>query len=431
MMCSLTLRRYFLFIGCLLSLAGKSRAQDFVYSDNIGSAQLYPSGNQLGYPVLNLNSSDKLELHFDDFDADVKNYYYTFQLCNSDWTIAPVSQFDYLGGFSQVQITDYQFSSVALIHYTHYHAVLPDKNCYPTHSGNFLLKVYLDGDTSKMAFSRRFLVLDQKVNINAQVLQPLDNNLLRTHQRLQFNLNTTAINPSNPLEQIRVVMLQNNRWDNATKDVRPTLYVGNDLQYKSEDAFLYPGGAEWRWADLQSFRFQSDRIARVLAAKNSTDIFLKTDGDRSQGIYIRYKDYNGVYFLQTTESIKPLFQSDYAAVHFTFAPPGAVPFPDKDVYLFGSLTDYGSADSSRMRFNGTKGVYETSLFLKMGYYSYAYATVDRNDPARKFSMDFTEGSHMETENNYTILVYYRPLGGRSDQLVGMKTFSSITGRPGF
>ncbi len=428
---SLPLTHYILSICCLLSLAGRSRAQEFIYSDNIASAQLYPSGNQLGYPVLRLNSSDKLELHFDDLDADVKNYYYTFQLCNSDWTPATVSQFDFISGFSQVQLSDYQFSSVALTHYTHYQAILPDRNCVPIHSGNFLLKVFLDGDTSRMAFSRRFLVLDQKTNINAQVLQPLDNNLLRTHQRIQFTLNTTAINPSNPLEQIKVVLLQNYRWDNAVKDVRPTVYNNNNLQYISEDAFLFPGGAEWRWADLQSFRFQSDRVQRVNSTKNATEIFLKPDGDRTQAIYVRYKDYNGQYFIQTTESINPLWQTDYATVHFYFVPAGNTPFPDKEVYLFGGLTNYGSDDSSRMRFNTEKGMYETSLFLKMGYYNYGYATVGREDPARKFLMDFTEGNHMETENTYTVLVYYRALGGRADELVGMSTFSSITGRPGF
>ncbi|MDR3712540.1 MAG: DUF5103 domain-containing protein [Puia sp.] len=427
----LQLLRHSLFVCCLLGVAGKSGAQDIIYSNNIASPQLYVSGNQLAYPVLHLNSSDKLELHFDDLDADVKNYYYTFQLCNADWTPAIVSQFDFINGFSQIQVSDYQFSSVALTHYTHYQAVIPDRNCIPIHSGNYLLKVFLYGDTSKMAFSRRFLVLDQKLGINAQVLQPLDNNLLRTHQRLQFELNTAAVNPANPLEQIKVVVLQNYRWDNASTNARPTIYINNKLQYNSEDAFLFPGGSEWRWADLQSFRFQSDRIQRVNNTKNATEIFLKPDADRSQGIYIRYQDYNGGYFIQTTESINTLLQTDYATVHFYFVPPANSPFPDKDVYLFGSLTGWATDDSSRMHFNKDRGAYETSLFLKMGYYSYGYTTIARDDPSRKFSMDFTEGNHMETENNYTILVYYRALGGRADELVGMSTISSITGRPGF
>ncbi len=54
-------------------------------------------------------------LMFDDLDADVKNYYYTYQLCNADWTPVQVSTFDYISGFAQNQITNYRYSSVALI----------------------------------------------------------------------------------------------------------------------------------------------------------------------------------------------------------------------------------------------------------------------------------------------------------------------------
>jgi len=128
-------------------------AQDMVYSRSIGSPQLYMQGYQMSYPIIRLNSSDQMELQFDDLDGDVKNYYYTFQLCNEDWTPADVSEFDYLKGFSQIKIDDYQNSSIAVTRYTHYHAVLPDPNCIPTHSGNYVLKVFLDGDTSKLAFT--------------------------------------------------------------------------------------------------------------------------------------------------------------------------------------------------------------------------------------------------------------------------------------
>ncbi len=431
MMRLLLLKHAILFIGCLMALRAWPQSPDSVYAGNISTAQLYMSGNQLAYPVLRLKSSDQLELHFDDLDGDVKNYSYTYQLCSIDWTPAIISTFDYINGFSQVRLSDYQYSSIALTHYTHYQAMIPDRNCTPIRSGNYLLKVFLDGDTSKLAFTRRFLVLDEKTNIGAMVLQPLDNNLLRTHQRIQFKVNTAAVNPADPLRQIKVVLLQNYRWDNAVRNIKPTFYSNNKLEYNNDDAFLFPGGKEWRWADLQSFRFQSDRVLRVNASKTSTEVFLKPDGDRSRQPYFYYKDYNGQYFIQTTESINPFTQTDYATVRFSFVPPGNAPFPDRDVYLFGRLTDYGKLDSSLMRFNADRGIYETTLFLKQGYYSYCYTTVDRNDPLRQFDLSLTEGSQMETENDYTILVYYLSFGGRADELVGMSTINTMTGRPGF
>jgi hypothetical protein len=415
----------FLLIGCVFCLAGRGQAPDSVWSAVVASPQLYTAGNQLGYPILRLNTPDQLELHFDDLDGDVKNYFYTYQLCNEDWTPAIVSEFDFIKGFSQVRISTYQFSSVALTRYTHYQALVPDPNCIPIHSGNYLLKVFMDGDTSKMVFTRRFLVTDARVNIHSQFLEPMDAGLARTHQRIQLRLNVSAVNPNDPMQQIKVVLLQNNRWDNAIHNVRPTFYSNNNLEYSNDNDFVFPGGQEWRWLDLQSFRYQSDRIQNVNYGKTSTEIFLRPDADRSRLSWYFYKDYNGLYYIQTTESINPLYQTDYARVRFAFVPPGNIPFPDRDIYLFGALTGYALNDVSRMSFNAVKGRYETSCFLKQGYYSYSYVTVDRNDPGGRASFEFTEGNHLETENDYMILVYYRALGARADELVGIQKFNSL------
>ncbi len=419
--------KMFLLIGCLAWLPGGAQTPDAVFA-NIGTPQLYMPGNQLGYPVLRLNSPDQLQLEFDDLDADVKNYSYTYQLCNADWMPAMISEFDYIKGFSQVRIGDYHYSSVALTRYTHFRATIPDASCIPRRSGNYLLKVFVDGDTSKLAFTRRFLVTDEKASIHAQMLQPQNYELARTHQKIQFTVNVSAVNPSNPLEQIKVVVLQNYRWDNAVRDVKPTFYTNNNLEYNNDNDFVFPGGMEWRWIDLQSFRYQSDRVRDATYGKTSTDIMAKPDADRSAMNYYFYQDYNGGYFVQTTESINPFYQTDYARVHFSFIPPGNVPFADRDVYILGKFAGYGLNDSTRLTFNAGKGRYEVSFFLKQGIYSYCYVTIDRNDPGRAASFAFTEGNHQETENDYMILVYYRALGAQADELIGRSTFNSLNGK---
>jgi hypothetical protein len=132
-----------------------------------------------------------------------------------------------------------------------------------------------------------------------------------------------------------------------------------------------------------------------------------------------------MYYLEPTESINPLWQSDYATVHFSFVPPGNTPFADKDVFLFGELSNYDLRDQSKMFYNSDKGIYETSLFLKQGYYDYMYVTIDKKDPKRMAVYDFTEGNLWETENEYTILVYYRELAGRADRLIGITRVNSL------
>jgi hypothetical protein len=409
-----------------LLAAGDIRAQvpDFVFSPSIGTPQLFVAGDQAAYPILRMNSPDQLELHFDDLDG-VKNYYYTVVLCNEDWTPAQVSEFDYIKGFSQIRIDNYTLSSVALTHYVHYQAVVPDPNCRLVHSGNYLLKVYLDGDTSKLAFTKRFLVVDSRVPIQSQLRTPQNPELSHTGQNIQFILNTGQINPANPLDQVKVDVLQNYRWDNVIRQLKPTFAVNNRLEYTNPDDINFEGGYEWRWIDLESFRFQSARVESVNYGKTATDIVAKPDAELSHREYYFIQDYNGKFLVRMTESYNPLYQADYATVHFSFVPPGGAAFPERDVYLLGRFTGGGLNDSTRMVFDPGTGRYERSFFMKMGYYSYSYVTVDRNDPSMKPSFALTEGNHVETENDYMILVYYRALGARADELVGMTRFNSL------
>ncbi|HUS01940.1 MAG TPA: type IX secretion system plug protein domain-containing protein, partial [Chitinophagaceae bacterium] len=173
----------------LLSHFADAQVADSIYKSNIKTVRLYNYGDQLSMPILNLNTNDQVELHFDDLQADVKYYYYTFQLCDRDWNPVILSQFDYLKGFTQMRITNYRFSSIAFSRYTHYQATIPDRSSYPIKSGNYLIKVFLDGDTSKVAFTKRLLVVDNKSTISARVTQPFSPQYFRTHQRLEFNVN--------------------------------------------------------------------------------------------------------------------------------------------------------------------------------------------------------------------------------------------------
>jgi hypothetical protein len=403
----------------------QAQTPDSVYTPNIYSVKLFLKGNQMSYPVLTLNGNDQMELEFDDLDADVKNYYYTYQLCNADWTPVQVSALDYISGFAQNQITNYRYSSVALIRYTHYQILLPENNSKPTLSGNYLLKVYLNNDDSKITFTRRLLVVQNAVTISPQILIPLNPQYSSTHQKLQFTINSKALNISNPFQQLHVVILQNNRWDNAIYMGNPSFYSGNNFVYNSDDSPLFPGGNQWRWLDLQSFRYQSDRIAKVDYQKNGTVITMKPDKDRSGLAYYFFTDNNGQYYIQTTDGVDPNWESDYGRVRFIYVPPDNTPIEGKDLYLLGEFTGYKINDASRMIFNPSSGAYEGSALMKMGFYNYAYVTVNSGDPHATASFEMTEGNHFETENNYDILVYYRPLGGRSDQLVGLYSLNTM------
>ncbi|WP_212006596.1 DUF5103 domain-containing protein [Chitinophaga sp. HK235] len=399
---------------------------DHVYYNNIKSVKFNQTGDPLSMPMYTIGTGEKLELSFDDMDNDVKNYYYSFVLCNADWTPAQVNQFDYMRGFSETRILNYKMSSVALQRYTHYSVQLPGTNSYPIKSGNYMLKVYLDSDTTQLAFTRRMYVVENKAGVAGFIQQPITPKLFRTHQKVNFEVNTGSLNIQNPFDQIKVVILQNYRWDNAIINLKPQFINGNTIKYNAEMDCIMPAGKEFRWIDLRSFRLQTERVRHSEYHSNSTDVFAVPDVERADKVYQFIKDLNGKYYLATIDDYDPNFEGDYASVHFSFLAPE--PYAGYDMYLFGEMTNYECNSNSKMTYNAASRAYEATLFLKQGYYNYIYGLVDKTVPNAKFNTEMTEGDYWETENNYTILLYFRPLGGRADELVSSVTLNSILNR---
>lgn len=404
----------------------QAQIPDHIYQPNIQSVKLFKYGDIYGYPVLRLNSADQLELHFDDMETNIKNYYYSFQLCNADWTPSNLQTFDYIRGFQSTRITTYRNSSISITRYTHYQATLPDRSSVPTKSGNYLLKVFLNNDTSALVLTKRFLVIDSKVAVAAQMMQPFNIQLSRTDQRVHIAVSTvnSQINTFSP-QDLKVVVLQNNIWPTAATVNRPTIYRGNYYEY-NDDATTFAAGREWRWVDLRSMRLMSDRVQKIVDTAKRIDIYVKPDAERRGQIYVYYRDLNGIYTLENSDGNNSFWQSDYAWVHFTYVPPARQAYAGKEVYLFGELTNYALDDAARMEFNSELGVYECTRYLKQGYYNYTYVSVDSKEKVTdRFSFANTEGNFNTTENNYTVLVYYRAFGARADELIGYALLNSI------
>lgn len=416
----------------LLPLALAAQKPDHIYYPNIRTVKLYRAGDMYSYPVLQLGAGEQLELHFDDTDNDVKYYYYSFQLCNADWTPANVQPYDYIRGFQTNRISTYRGSSIVQSRYTHYQALLPERNGGPTKGGNYLLKVFLNDDTSRLAFTKRLLVVNKKASVAGQVLQPFNGNLFQTHQRIQAGISVAGnqINPFSP-QDIKLVMLQNYNWRTASMANRPTLFRGNYYEYSDEEVTLFPAGKEWRWADLRSFRLRSDRVLKITDSDTSdrVDIYLNPDIDRRKQIYMYFRDINGLFICENNDNPNPFWQADYGWVHFTYVPSGNQQLPGRQVYVFGELTQYETDEQYKMTFNPEKGVYEAVLYLKQGYYNYSYVSLPENPQRGTVPVpENAEGNFWGTENVYMLLVYFRPFGARSDELIGYTLVNSAIQR---
>jgi hypothetical protein len=373
--------------------------------------------------VISLNEPTPLEISFDDFKADYQDYYYSVELRNADWTAVNLSAFDYLQGFNQNKINKFSVSSIATQSYFHYQFNFPNAQLRPTQSGNYILKVFKNGNTNEIVFTRRFFVTENQVSVVASVQEPFDGQISKTHQKIQFVLDVKKI-PFFQTDQISTAVIQNYRYNDVIAIAAPSFIRGNLLEYNSEDQYIFPAGKEARWLDLQNLRLRSDRIADLNSKERRTIVSVKPDLSRSSTAYYTFNDLNGGFMISNTESLQSENQNDYAQVNFTYMPKDRIPFMGQKLYLFGALTNNIVNKEAEMIFDPALGYYKKSLLLKQGYYSYNYILRDMQgvNPMNDFTE--TEGNHWETENNYSILVYYRPPGARHDHIIGFGAVNS-------
>jgi hypothetical protein len=388
---------------------------DFIHKNNIHTVLFNRKGFELAPPEIRLHSQDVLVLRFDDLDADYKNYYFTVVHCNADWTPSELSPFEYLDGFFEDQVRDYSRSVNTRVPYSHYSLEFPNASMQPRLSGNYLLKVYLDGDPENLVLTRRFMVYEQLLHIDAGVRMA---NLIAyrdTKQQVSMEINTGAYPVSNPHQDLHVVITQNGRWDNAITGLKPRSIMGNRLVYDYEDQTLFDGGNEFRRFDTRSLRFLTERVAEINSTHRHWDVFLLPDQRRTFRRYSSDNDINGRYTVRNQDGRNDMLESDYAWVHFSL--PMDAPLAGGGLYVMGALTDWHFSEGNKMGYNYGEKKYEISLLLKQGYYNYLYAFLEEGQT--KADIAFIEGSHSMTENDYSIFVYHRQPGTVFDRLVGI------------
>ncbi|MCX6332455.1 MAG: DUF5103 domain-containing protein [Bacteroidetes bacterium] len=419
-------KHWLVLLGLTISIGAKAGTKinpDKIYDSNIKTVLIHPLGNSQGLPVISLDQMNALEISFDDLKAQQKNYYYSVELMNEDWTSANLSPFDYLQGFNQNRITNFSISSIAIQSYYHYKFTFPNSNCRPTQSGNYIMKVYKDANPNQLIFTQRFYVTENQVSIMSFIQEPFDGNLSKTHQKVQLSIDAKKLSYFLP-DQLKVQVIQNYRYNDGLSAAVPSFIRGTILEYNSEQNLIFPSGKEVRWLDLQSLRLRSDRVSKFESTSTGTIVYVKPDVPRVATPYFRFKDLNGNFLIANSESLESDDQNDYATVVFTYIPPNQVPLIGQHLYLNGTLTNNKLDASSEMSFNPKLGMYQKSLLLKQGYYSYSYILRDNIDPDPLQDFNETEGDHWETENAYSIFVYYRPPGARHDHLIGFSTVHS-------
>ena len=407
-----------LFAFC--SLLAQTPYQTRIYQPkHIKSLQIRQPEQLFSNPILTLGSGEQLVFTFDDLLSNHGRYAYSIIHCDMDWNPSSLTPIEYLDGFQGLTIDDFANSMATTTSYTNYRLYLPNEDVQFKVSGNYVLLVYLEDNPDVTVFTARFYVVEPLLQIAANVSGNTNIDTYQQHQQLSFALQTKQFRITYPQSDLKVRVTQNNREDNAVTDIQPSTILGDKIIYENIRSLIFPAGNEYRRMEFLSNKYNGMRVENISFHRPFYHVTLLKDYSSALGTYEYDEDQDGRYFINCSGCSDPDTEADYYFVHFTLAMPLA---KDGKIYLQGEAFDDLPLEDREMIYNPDTREYEASVLLKQGNYNYQYIYV-KDGETRGITAP-VEGDYHQTENEYSIYVYYRPIGARYDRLVGISTLIS-------
>lgn len=421
----LTMQKLFvilLFFNATLTFAQNDKTftnENKIYLPHIKTVLCYNSKKEQSIPVIMLNSLETINFSFDDLLGGTKNYWYTIEHCTSDWQTSKISTLDYLTGFDNDRIINYRYSSNTTRKYTHYELTLPNTQVQPKISGNYVLKVYLDGDKNQPVISQRFYVLDNQLAVAAEVTNSMQVADRNSKQKINFSINHAFAIP-NPYQDLKAVVMQNFNSNTIIINTKPSFIRPNQLVYNDLNTNDFSGNNEFRKFDTRSLRFKGDNVKDIYRDNGSVNVMLFQDAPRNTGAFADQYDENGNFFVRNTEGRDDKTEAEYMSVLFTLNAPA--PSANGSAYVIGRFNNFTLNKENKLLYDAGRKQFYANIIIKQGLYDYEYAWFDNN--TKTLESQAFEGSFFQTENSYQIFVYYRRPGARWETLVGYTNLSN-------
>lgn len=395
-----------------------------IHNPRIATLQVVTGADWLNMPIAQLGAGT-INIDFDDLTHDYHRYNYRITHCEADWTESKdIFESDYIRGFNgnELAINDIEQSLNTNHLYTHYHLSIPNENCHLTMSGNYKLTVYDDektGDESKV-LTACFMVVEPKLKASGSYRSNTDIDTYKSHQQVSLNVKFDQIHVTNPRQQIKTVMLQNGRWNNAIVNAHPDYTSADGMQWNHVRPYIFSAGNEYRKFEFLDVDHPTMGIDRILWDGKDYHVYLMPDRPRPN--YVYDESAKGSFYVRNSDNVDNDFTSDYAQVHFRLE----APRQQGDVYIDGDWTlGYPLSDESsrtgtvsaqyQMKYDEATLSYQLTIPLKQGYYSYQYLVLKKDGTTEHVT---TEGDYFQTANRYDALIYYRGSSDRTDHLVG-------------
>lgn len=414
-------QKLFLTISILVStqiLFTQESAIQIAPPDYIKTIQLYGGDSEFsGTPILKLGES--LKLTFDDITGDESDYYYRLSHYNFDWTPSSLYKNEFLNGFDEIRILNYENSFNTLQLYSNYTLTIPNEDTKGLKvSGNYMIEVYDSDD--EVVFSRKFIVYENLSTVKVYTKRSRNLEHINSRQSVQFEINSPNTILRNPKRNVKTLVIQNNDLNIAISDLIPQFTIANSLVYKYDQESSFDGGNEFIGFDSKEVRSSTADIQRI-ELQDIYHNYLYTDVVRGNRRYTYNPDINGSFVVRNLRAENSNVEADYVWMHFSLQ--CYEPIGDAEVHIYGNFNNYTLDETTKMTYDKSSGLFLGQRLFKQGFYNYKYVLVE---PDGTIKPGFVSGNFDETENEYLVIPYYRAPAARYDRAIGKGSSNSST-----
>lgn len=403
-------------LGLFLALATTlchAYGRQTIYVPTIKTLQVVVNQDWLSPPVMKLNSTDVLNISFDEMSHDYHRFVYKIEHCEADWSVSDeLFESDYIEGFNNNPIEDYQNSINTTVLYTHYKLQIPNEECRLKMSGNYRLTIYDEDNDGQIVLTAEFMVVEPIMSVGLAVTSNTDIDLNNSHQQLSMTLNYGPINITNREEQISTVVIQNNCHESSKINVKPNIVNHKGMRWEHNRELIFNAGNEYRKFEVLALSHPTMGIERISWDGHNYNAYPFVAEPRKN--YLYDEDANGAFYIRNSDNIDNDYTCDYVYVHYKLKSPE---LSELTLAVDGNWATYGDHNIYRMEYDKTDATYNAAILQKQGYYSYRFVAVDANG---NMTLAPTEGSFYQTENRYQAYIYYKGTGERTWRLVGYR-----------
>lgn len=407
-----------LFVGILIMLPLNVCGSNTVFDSQIKSLMTVVNDKWLSYPaVLRLGSDDVLHISFDELSHNYHRYIYRLEHCEADWSKSEdIFESDWMEGFNDNTIDEYNNSINTIVAYTHYKFDIPNDRCRLKMSGNYRLYVIdEDSDSEKPVAMVEFMVAEQAMNLQMSATTNTDIDTNDKHQQISMSLGFGNILVTNPSEQIYCCVMQNGRDSYRKDNPKPNYINSNGLEWSHNKDLIFDAGNEYHKYEILDVSHPTMGIDIIRWDGSNYQAYPFVDMPRVN--YLYDEDANGAFYFRNSDNRENDIISEYLWVNYRLKSPR---LSEGNILIDGHWTTDENHFNYIMEYDEEQEMYVGRILQKQGYYSYQYLY---QSPDGNLGLLPLEGCFYQTENSYQAFIYYKGTGERSWRLVAYRTLT--------